>query len=80
MAEALTNREKVVGLKQTRRAVESGRASCVWLGTDADPAMAGPLRERCRREHITVVETMTMAQLGRQCGIAVGTAACATLL
>ena len=80
MSGSLANRKKVVGLKQTRRAVENGEAQCVYLGTDADPAVIGPLKDRCRQAGITVVEEATMAQLGRRCGISVGTAACATLL
>ena len=43
MAGELTAKEKVVGLKQTRRAVTQGTARQVYLACDADPALTEPL-------------------------------------
>ena len=68
MAGELTAKEKVVGLKQTRRAVTQGTARQVYLACDADPALTEPLLALCRE---------TMQQLGRVCGIAVAAAAVA---
>ena len=79
MLSELTSREKVVGLKQTRRAVQSGRAECVWLGTDADPEVLAPLRSACHEASVAVVETLTMAEIGKACGITIRAAACATI-
>lgn len=70
---------KVVGVKQTRRALAQCRAARVYLGCDADPRLTEPLRALCQLAHVPVMEDMTMAQLGKACGIAVGTAACAVL-
>ena len=41
----LASRDRVVGLKQTRRAVMQGAARAVYLASDADPRLTEPLRE-----------------------------------
>ena len=72
-------KEKVVGIKQTKRAIAEGNAAAVYLAKDADPKLTEPLRAMCGLAQIAVVDTYAMAELGRSCGIAVGTAACAIL-
>ena len=79
MAGELTAREKVVGLKQTRRAVSQGSARRVYLACDADPRLVQPLRELCAAQGIEADAALTMQQLGRACGIAVPAAAVALL-
>ena len=75
----LAAKEKVVGLKQTRRAIASGKVTKVFLAKDADPKLTEPLRAMCDLAQIAVVDTCAMSELGKGCGIAVGTAACAVL-
>ena len=77
--EALAAKEKVVGLKQVRRAVASGKVRKVYLACDADPRLTEPVEALCQAAGIAVVTDYTMAQLGRACSIAVGTAAAAAL-
>ena len=77
--EALAAKEKGVGLKQVRRAMASGRVRRVYLACDADPRLTEPMEALCQASGITVVTDYTMAQLGRACSIAVGTAAAAPL-
>ena len=79
MLEELSSKDKVVGLKQVQRAVSAGRAGRVFLACDADPRLTEPMEALCRASGITVVTDYTMAQLGRACSIAVGTAAAAAL-
>ena len=55
------------------------RAARVYLGCDADPRLTEPLRAMCALAQVPVIDDMTMADLGKACGIAVGTAACAVL-
>ena len=75
--ERLSGSEKVVGLKQVRRAVTEGRVNLVFLACDADPRLTESLEELCNAHGVTTVWDYTMAQLGKACGIAVGTAAAA---
>ena len=77
--EALAAKEKVVGLKQVRRAVASGKVRKVYLACDADPRLIQPLRELCSQEGTEADDTLTMQQLGRACGIDVPAAAVALL-
>ena len=75
----LTAKGKVVGLKQTRRALIQGAAAHVYLACDADPRLTEPLRELCRTQDVPCNGSMTLQQLGRACGIAVPAAAVALL-
>ena len=75
MAGELTAKEKVVGLKQTRRAVTQGTARQVYLACDADPALTEPLLALCREKGVSADCSLTMQQLGS--GIAVAAAAVA---
>ena len=75
--ERLSGSEKVVGLKQVRRAVTEGRVNLVFLACDADPRLTESLEELCSEHGVATAWDYTMAQLGKACGIAVGTAAAA---
>ena len=79
MSVELAVKEKVVGLKQVRRALHQHTARRVYLACDADPRLTEPVEALCQAAGIAVVTDYTMAQLGRACSIAVGTAAAAAL-
>lgn len=79
MLSQLENRPKVVGAKQTVRALNAGTARLVFLARDADPAATGPVEALCRERSVEVLWADTMKQLGQACGIAVG-AACAAVV
>lgn len=68
---------RVVGAKQTRRAVTDGRALRVYLAQDADPNVTGPIGELCKEHGVTVQMIPAMRDLGQACGIAVGAAVAA---
>ena len=69
----------VVGSKQLRKAMTSGRARSVFLAENADPAITEPLAAACMAMGIEITWVATMADLGRACGIEVGAAAAATV-
>ncbi len=79
MLKDLGTREKVIGAKQSRRAIRSGLAGEVFLASDADPHLTAPLLELCRQTHTPVTAGCSMRQLGQAAGIQVG-AAVVTLL
>ena len=79
MLTQLENAGKVVGVKQTRRALNDGRAKTVFLAQDADPALTEPLAELAGSKGVSVIWTEHMKELGRACGIAVGAAVAATV-
>ena len=69
--------KRVVGVKQTRRAIQEGRAIRVYLAADADPMITDPLAALCEAAAIPVEGDKTLRELGRAVGIAVGAAAVA---
>ena len=69
----------VVGAKQLKKAVKAGRARCVFLAENADPAVTGPLEALCAANRIQTTWVPSMAELGRVCGIEVGAAAAAVV-
>lgn len=60
MLEDLSSKDKVVGLKQVRRAIACGRAGHVFLARDADPRLTGPLEDCCREAGVPVAGGHTM--------------------
>lgn len=79
MLSELENGAKVVGVKQVRRALASGQAKRLYLAKNADPSLTGPLERQAAEQGVDLTWTDSMKALGRACGIAVGTAAAATL-
>ena len=67
----------VVGAKQLRKALNSGRAQRVFLAENADPAITEPIEALCKDKCVDYAWVRTMADLGRACGIEVGAAAAA---
>ena len=45
--------KRVVGVKQTRRAIQEGRAARVYLAADADPLITDVLGEHVTRQYVT---------------------------
>ena len=79
MLDELKTAKKVVGIKQLRRALADETAELVFLAKDADPALTEPLLAQCRDSGVEIVTGVTMAELGKACGISVGAAAAAIL-
>ena len=79
MLRELLNQPKVVGVKQSRRAIREGRAVRVLLAADADPALTQPLLGLGGQQGIETEEGFTMEELGRAAGIQVGAAVVAVL-
>lgn len=80
MITELASQEKVVGVKQSRKAIREGRARQVYLACDADPAITDPIADSCAQAGIPVETDYTLAQLGQACRITVGAAVVAVLI
>lgn len=79
MLEQLKAGPRVVGAKQTRRALADGRAVCVYLSEEADPAVTEPIEALCLEKGVALHKTRSMKELGVACGIAVGAAVAALI-
>ena len=69
----------VVGAKQLRKALASGKARRVYLARNADPAMTEPLEALCRESGVSFAWVKSMKDLGEVAGIEVGAAAAAAI-
>lgn len=65
---------RVVGAKQTLRAIKSGNADTVYLAENADVKVAMPIVDACRECSVELVYIPTMKSLGELCGIDVNAA------
>ena len=75
----LSGKRTVAGAKQIRKALASGKAKCVYLAADADPAITEPLLALSQQYHIAAHWVRSMTNLGQACGIEVGAAAAAAI-
>ena len=75
----MMNFKMVVGSKQLRKALDSGRAKFVYLAENADPAITEPILAKCEMNHVSYTWVRTMQELGSACGIEVGAAAAAAV-
>ena len=73
----LSRQKLVVGAKQLRKALKAGPARQVYLAENADPAITEPLAAICQEVSVDVSWVRSMTELGKACGIEVGTAAAA---
>ena len=72
MLSELKTKSKVIGVKQSLKAVKAGAARCVYFAEDADPMLLDPIRELCTAAEIEMIAAESMDMLGQACGIDVG--------
>ena len=60
MLEELKAGSRVVGAKQTRRALKDGRAKRVYMAKDADPRLLQPLVQEAVRQRVPLIQVDTM--------------------
>lgn len=77
--EDLSQQRIVVGAKQLRKALKAGTVRQVYLAENADPVITEPLAALCQEGGAEVSWVRSMTELGRACGIEVGTAAAAII-
>lgn len=79
MLEGLKTARKVVGIKQSTRAVKEGTASVAYVAKDAYRHVIQQLETLCIEKSIEVIMVDTMEELGKACGIEVGAASAIVL-
>ena len=75
----LSAAKKVVGLNQTKKAVNNGKAIKVFAAKDADEMFLLQIKRLCENKPVIVDLNMTMEELGSACKIDVGCAVCAVI-
>lgn len=76
MSEALSNKQYIIGAKQVKNTVKSGKASKVYIASDSDSKIISPVIALANECGVEIVYVQTRAELGKMCGIDVK-AACA---
>lgn len=66
--------KKVIGAKQTLKAIKNGTASIVYVAEDAEQKVIKPIIEACLLCNLELVYISTIRELGRMCDIDVGAA------
>lgn len=79
MPARLKNASKVVGAKQTLKALQQQKARTVFIAKDAEQHVLRPILESCTKAGVEVIEVETMAGLGQACGIQVSAAVAAII-
>ncbi|MCL6589689.1 MAG: ribosomal L7Ae/L30e/S12e/Gadd45 family protein [Firmicutes bacterium] len=66
---------KIIGLKQTLRAIQQNKVATVYLANDIEDHIVRKITEQCRENAIPVVNAdLSQKELGRLCQIEVGAA------
>lgn len=68
------NGKKVVGIKQSVKAIKSGEAKTVYIAKDADVKLTQQVVKLAEEKSLEIVYIETMKELGKLCGIDVGSA------
>ncbi|MBZ4654895.1 MAG: ribosomal protein HS6-type (S12/L30/L7a) [Peptococcaceae bacterium] len=71
MQRLVNAKRKIVGLKQTTKALERGQVRMVFLAKDADEKVRRPVMEMCQAHGVPLEEVETMRELGKAGGIQV---------
>ena len=70
---------KVVGVKQTAKALQKKTASGVYIAADAEERITAPIKEECEKQNVDCLVVESMQVLGKACGIHAGASAAAIL-
>ena len=70
---------KVVGVKQTAKALQKQTASGVFIAADAEERITAPIKAECEKQNVDCLVVESMQALGKACGIHAGASAAAIL-
>ena len=70
---------KVVGVKQTAKALQKRKALTVYIAADAEEHITYPIKAECEKQNVTCFVVESMQMLGKACGIHAGASAAAIL-
>ncbi|ERI93020.1 hypothetical protein HMPREF1982_01955 [Clostridiales bacterium oral taxon 876 str. F0540] len=66
--------KKVVGIKQSLKAINNGEVKSLYVASDADTKLIEPVLKLAQQNSLEVNYVKTMKDLGKLCGIDVGAA------
>lgn len=66
---ANTGKRYIIGAKQVKNAIRSGKAAGVYIASDCDPKIADPVVGLAEEKNLPLFYISTMKELGGMCGI-----------
>ncbi len=72
MQELKASHKRIVGLKQTVKAVKNGTAKKVYVAEDADDFIKQSVLHACNDKNLQIIYVNSMRELGDACGIDIG--------
>jgi len=72
MQELKAIHRRIVGFKQTVKAIKNGTVTKVYLAEDADDFIKQSVQDVCRDRNIQIIYVSNMKELGDACGIDIG--------
>ena len=66
--------KKVIGVKQTTKAIKNGEGKILYIAKNADIEIIQGLEILCKEHSLSIIYVDTMKDLGKLCGIDVGAA------
>ncbi|OPJ54901.1 ribosomal L7Ae/L30e/S12e/Gadd45 family protein [Alkalithermobacter paradoxus] len=72
--EELKTSKKVVGTKQTTRALKEDKVETVFIAQDAEKHIVRNVEEMSKQKNINIIYVDSVKKLGKACSIDVGTA------
>lgn len=70
---------RIVGMKQTIKAIEAQAAAKVFLARDVDEYIQRRIKEKCEKYNVPIEYVDSMEELGEACDIEVGAATAAIM-
>lgn len=71
--------KKVIGMKQSIKAIKNGEGQIVYVAKDADAKLVQQISKLAEENYLEVKYVETMKELGKLCGIEVGASAAVIL-
>ena len=75
----IEERNKVIGIKQTTKALNQDKARVLFISEDAEKHLVEHIEQIAKEKNIETVYVDSMKDLGKACGISVGAAVAAIL-
>lgn len=75
----IEERNKVIGIKQTTKALNQDKARVLFISEDAEKHLVEHIEQIAKEKNIETVYVDSMKNLGKACGISVGAAVAAIL-
>ncbi|KUO69926.1 MAG: hypothetical protein APF77_17420 [Clostridia bacterium BRH_c25] len=79
MQELKSSHKRIVGLKQTVKAVKNGTAKNVYVAEDADEFIKQSVFDACSERNLQIIYVNSMKELGNACGIDIGASTAAII-